>query len=200
MLPLLMRALEDLAKVKLDDVKEYYKDFYGANNSISAFVGELDKKTVTDFLNKTFGKWDSKMNFATIVPKYFEIKGTTETINTPDKTNAMLLGNININISEKHPDFPAMYMANELLGGGAFLSSRIPQRLRENEGMSYGAGTFMNSNYRYDVSSWGMYAAFNPLYKGRLDSALHQEVDKALKGGFTKDELDKIKECLAGRK
>ena len=32
---------------------------------------------------------------------------------------------------------------------------------------------------------------FNPLYKGRLDSALHQEVDKAIKGGFTQDELSK---------
>ncbi|MGQ0739100.1 MAG: M16 family metallopeptidase [Bacteroidota bacterium] len=194
-------SLEDLAKIKLDDLKGYYKDFYGANHSISAFVGELDKKTVTDFLHKTFGNWNSKMKFATIVPRHFEVKGTTETINTPDKTNAMLLANININVSETHPDFPAMYMANELLGGGAFLSSRIPQRLRENEGMSYGAGTFMSSNYRYDVANWGVYAMFNPLYKNRLDSALHQEVDKAIKGGFTKDELDKSKNAwLEGNK
>ncbi len=194
-------SLEDLANTSLEDVKTFYKDFYGANNSISAFVGELDKKQVTDFLQKTFGSWKSKMMFATIKPKYFDVKGTTETIKTPDKTNAMLLGNININISETHVDFPAMFMANELLGGGAFLSSRIPQRLRENEGMSYGAGTFMNSNYRFDVSSWGVYAMFNPLYKGRLDSALHQEIDKAITGGFTKDELEKSKNAwLEGNK
>jgi zinc protease len=80
-------------------------------------------------------------------------------------------------------------MANELLGGGAFLSSRIPQRLRENEGMSYGAGTFINSEYKYDVTNWGLYAAYNPIYKGRLDSALRQEIDKAIGAGFTEDEL-----------
>jgi zinc protease len=194
-------SLEDLANTSLDDVKTFYKDFYGANNSISAFVGELDKKQVTDFLQKTFGNWNSKMMFATIKPKHFDVKGTTETLKTPDKTNAMLLGNININISETHVDYPAMFMANELLGGGAFLSSRIPQRLRENEGMSYGAGTFMNSNYRYDVANWGLYAMFNPLYKGRLDSALHQEIDKAITGGFTKDELEKSKNAwLEGNK
>jgi zinc protease len=34
------------------------------------------------------------------------------------------------------------------------------------------------------------------LYKGRLDSALHQEVDKAIKGGFTKDELEKSKSSM----
>ncbi len=185
--------LEDLAKVKLDDLKKFYADFYGANNSLSAFVGELDKNTITSFLQKTFGGWNSKSPSARIVQRHFDVKGTTETINTPDKTNAMLLGGININLSEKHVDYPALFMANELLGGGAFLSSRIPQRLRENEGMSYGAGSYMNSNYKDDVTNWGVYAVFNPLYKGRLDSALHQEVDKAKQGGFTKDELEKSK-------
>ena len=183
--------LEELAKTSLDDVKNFYKDFYGANNSISAFVGELDKNTITGFLNKTFGTWDSKMKFTAIAPKHFDVKGGTEAINTPDKTNAVVLGNININISETHKDYPALFMANELLGGGAFLSSRIPMRLRENEGMSYGAGTYMNSNYKYDVTNWGLYAIFNPLYKGRLDSAMHQEIDKAIAAGFTKDELTK---------
>ena len=193
--------LDDLAHTSLDDVKTYYKDFFGANNSISSFVGELDKKQITDFLQKTFGTWNSKMKYATIVPKYFDVKGTTETIKTPDKTNAMLIGNININMSETHLDYPSLFMANELLGGGTFLSSRIPQRLRENEGMSYGAGSFMNSNYKYDVTNWGLYAIFNPSYKGRLDSALRQEIDKAINGGFTKDELEKSKNAwLEGNK
>jgi zinc protease len=182
-------SLEELGKVKLDDVKKYYADFYGANNSLAAFVGEIDKKQVTDFLQNSFGKWNSKLPYKIVEPKYFDVPATVESISTPDKTNAALAGNINIKISEKHPDYPAVFMANELLGGGAFLSSRIPQRLRENEGMSYGAGTFMNSQYKFDVTSWGLYAAYNPIYKGRLDSALHQEIDKAIGAGFTEDEL-----------
>ena len=184
-------SLEDLAKVKLDDLKKYYADFYGANNSVSSFVGELDKKQITEFLQNSFGKWNSKESFKEVEPMYFETKETTETINTPDKTNAMMLAGINLNISRKSTDYPAVFMANDLLGGGAFLSSRIPQRLRENEGMSYGAGSFLNVQYKYNTGNWGMYAMFNPLYKGRLDSALRQEVDKAIKGGFTQDELTK---------
>jgi zinc protease len=182
-------SLAELANVKLDDVKKYYQDFYGANNSITAFVGELDKEQITVFLQQSFGNWNSNESFTEIEPKYFESKETTAAINTPDKTNAILVGGLNLNISRKHPDYPAVVMANELLGGGAFLSSRIPQRLRENEGMSYGAGSFMNVEYKYNTGNWGVYAYFNPLYKGKLDSALHQEVDKAIKGGFRQDEL-----------
>ena len=181
--------LEDLNKMNLEDVKKYYNDFYSANNSQSAFVGELDKKQVTDFLQNSFGKWNSKSSYKPVEPKYFDVPATVESISTPDKTNAALLGAINQKISEKHPDYAAVFMSNELLGGGAFLSSRIPQRLREQEGMSYGAGTFMNIEYKHDVGYWGLYAAFNPMYKERLDSALNQEIDKARAGGFTEDEL-----------
>ena len=66
--------LADLAKVKLDDVKKYYTDFYGANNSISAFVGELDKKVITDFLQTTFGKWNSKENYKEVETQFLKQK------------------------------------------------------------------------------------------------------------------------------
>jgi zinc protease len=184
-------SLAALAAVKLDDVKKYYADFYGANNAVASFVGELDKKQITGFLEKTLGSWTSKMPCKEIEPKYFDIPGTTATVNTPDKTNAALMGNINLNIAEKNADYPAVFMANELLGGGAFLSSRIPQRLREKEGMSYGAGSYVGADYKFNAGNWGVYAFFNPLYQGRIDSALHQEITKARNEGFTEDELKK---------
>ncbi|MEO5593604.1 MAG: pitrilysin family protein, partial [Chitinophagaceae bacterium] len=184
-------SLADLAAVKLDDVKKYYADFYGANNAVASFVGELDKKQITGFLETTLGSWISKSPYKDVETKYFDVPGTVENIPTPDKTNAALVGSINLNISEKNADYPAVFMANELLGGGAFLSSRIPQRLREKEGMSYGAGTFVAADYKYNAGNWGVYAFFNPLYRGRLDSAMHQEITKAKTGGFTEDELKK---------
>lgn len=182
-------SLADLAAVKLEDVKKYYTDFYGANNSVSSFVGELDKKQITGFLENALGKWTSKSPYQDVETKYFDIPGTVENISTPDKSNAALMGNINLNISEKNADYPAVFMANELLGGGAFLSSRIPQRLREKEGMSYGAGTYVGADYKYNAGNWGVYAIFNPQYQGRLDSALRQEISKAKTGGFTEDEF-----------
>ena len=112
----------------------------------------------------------------------------------------MLAGN-NRPIARQKTDYPAVMMADNLLGGGAFRSSRIPQRLRENGGMSYGAGSYLNVQYKYNTGNWGMYAMFNPTYKGRLDSALRQEIDKAIKGGFTQDELSKsVTSWLEGNK
>jgi zinc protease len=183
--------IEALNKVTLADVKKFYTDFYGATSSASTFVGEIDKSQVKAFLQKSFGSWRSKQPFKEIEVKYFDVKGKTENIPVEDKTNATLAGGLNVKISEKSTDYPAVFMANELLGGGAFLSSRIPQRLRENEGMSYGAGSYFDANYKSDASIWGLYAMYNPLYRDRLDSALHQEIDKAISAGFTGEELSK---------
>ncbi|HXB43055.1 MAG TPA: insulinase family protein, partial [Puia sp.] len=183
--------LDNLQKASLDDVKNFYKDFYGTNNGCAAFVGVIDPVSIKTFLEKNLSSYLSKQPYTEIEEKYFDVKGNLETINIKDKTNAVCIGAINVPLKQGDPDFVALDMANEMLGGGAFLSSRIPQRLRESEGMSYGAGSFLNFNYKYPASSWGVYAIFNPLYKNRLDSALRDELSKALQGGFKEDEFKK---------
>ncbi|MGN6343235.1 MAG: M16 family metallopeptidase [Ginsengibacter sp.] len=193
--------IEGLANVKVDDLKKYYQDFYGAINSISVFVGGIDKNSVKQFLNTTFTNWNSKDSYAEIKPQYFDIKSNTESFETPDKANAVVVGNINVQLSQKDPDYAAAMMANELLGGGTFMSSRISQRLREKEGMSYGAGSFMDNEYKDKTGSWKVYAIFNPTVKGKLDSALHEEINKALDKGFTQEELNSsIKSLMQYRK
>lgn len=180
--------LEAIKHVKLDDLKKFYNDFYGANNAYATFVGGIDANEVKTQLDKSYAKWNSKAPYKDIEEKYFDIKGGIEVVQINDKSNAGLLGGINIRLTQKDPDFVALAMANEMLGGGAFLSSRIPQRLREAEGMSYGAGSFYDADYKYPSGSIGLYAIFNPTYREKLNNALQEEMKKAIATGFTEEE------------
>lgn len=203
--PLYPESLDELAaeykSVQLADVRAFYHDFYGADHGYVTFVGDIDGAAIKGWLDKNLGDFKSRKPFARIEQKSVDVPGGTQSITITDKKNAMLFGGINLSMKESDPDYVALDMANQMLGGGAFLSSRIATRLRENEGMSYGAGTFVNANYLYPVGNWGVYAIFNPMYKNRLDSALKDEVNKALKGGFTADELSKsITAWLSSRK
>jgi zinc protease len=89
----------------------------------------------------------------------------------------------------KNPDYPALVMANEILGSGGFLSARIPMRLREKEGISYSAGSFMDIPITNDVAYWIYYAFLNPAKKNAVEVAAKEEISKALKDGFTAEEL-----------
>lgn len=180
--------LEAIKSVTLDDIKAFYNDFYGAGSAYGSFVGGLDVNDVRNELSKSYSNWNAKTPFTDIEEKYFDIKGGTEVVQINDKTNAMLQGAINVNLTQKDPDFIPLTMANEMLGGGAFLSSRIPQRLRESEGMSYGAGSYYSAEYKYPSGAWGVYAIFNPIYKDKLNTALDEEIKKALAKGFTDEE------------
>jgi zinc protease len=179
----------DLKSASLADVRAFYGDFYGTDHGYVSFVGDIDGAAIKSFLDKNFDAFKSRKPYAPIEEKYFDVKGGLQAIAIPDKKNATLYGGINIPLKESDADYVALDMANEMLGGGAFISSRVAKRLRENEGMSYGAGTFISPSYKYPASTWGVYAIFNPIYKNRLDSAFKDEVAKALQGGFTADEL-----------
>lgn len=182
--------LAELNTITLENLKNYYNDFYNGSNSNIVFVGGIDTKVIKSIIEKTFDNWDGKYGYTRIPTQYFESKAFNSIIQVNDKTNAVVFGKINLNIGEADSDFPAVDMANELLGGGAFLSSRIPQRLREAEGMSYGAGSFVSGNAIDKTGNWNVYAFFNPLFKEKLDNALKEEIQKALDKGFTKEEFD----------
>jgi zinc protease len=184
-------TLSDLKTIPVDDVKKFYGDFYGANHGYAAFVGAIDPAAIKGFLEKTFGSFNSKQSYKELEPKYFDVKGSMDVVNIPDKKNAVFVGGINLPLKQGDKDYMALDMANEMLGGGAFLTNRIASRLRESEGMSYGAGSYMTFNYKYPSCMWGAYAIFNPVYKNRLDSALRDVISKTLQEGFRQDELNK---------
>lgn len=190
--------MADCKATQLADIREFYHNFYGVDHGCVAFVGDIDAEAIKGWLDKSLGTFKSNKPYSRIEVKYVAVPGGTQSVVIADKKNAMLYGGLNISLKETDPDYVALDIANEMLGGGAFLSSRIPTRLRENEGMSYGAGTFVNASYLYRAGGWGVYAIFNPVYKNRLDSAFKDELNKALTAGFTADELKKAVTAWSG--
>ncbi len=89
-------------------------------------------------------------------------------------------------------DYPAMMVANYLFGGGS-LKSRLMDRVRQKEGLSYGIGSSV------DISAIGRAARFSvqgiaaPQNLGKVDAAVKEELARALKDGFSADELARAK-------
>ena len=60
-----------------------------------------------------------------------------EKIETPDKANAEFLAGERFQMSQNDPDYPAMVLASYMFGEP--ITSRISDRIRNREGLSYGA-------------------------------------------------------------
>jgi zinc protease len=87
-----------------------------------------------------------------------------------------------------------LLVANYLLGESS--NSRLYERLRQKDGLSYGVGSFLQANSFEANSRFGVYAIFAPENLDRVRRDLAEEFTSALKGGLTDLEVKDAKEGL----
>jgi zinc protease len=182
---------EDVADVnalKLDDLKQFHKDFYGAQNATLAVVGDFEEAPVRKVVTDELGTWKAKKPFSRLVTPYNDIKATAQSIEAPDKANAFMVAAVNLPLRDDDPDYPALVLGNYMLGGG-FLNSRLAVRIRQKEGISYGVGSQLSANPLDKTGMFMTYAIYNPENAERLEKAFREEMEKVVKEGFTADEI-----------
>jgi zinc protease len=191
--------MEAIKSAKIEDAKKFYKDFYGASNTTVAIVGEFDEAAVKAAVTAGLSSWKSPKSFKRIDNKYMDIAKSDKKIQTPDKANAMFMAGMNINMRDDDPNFIPLFVGNYILGGGA-LSSRLADRIRQKEGLSYGVGSWVNIGPQDNAGGFGAYAIYAPENADKLEKAFKEEIDKLLKDGVTEKELqDAVKGLLQTR-
>ncbi len=187
--------IEAVKTVKLADVKKFYIDFYGASNATLAVVGEFDEAAVKQAVEKGLSNWKSAAPYKRVEHKFTDITKTEKIMKTPDKANAMFMAGMNIKMKDTDAEFPALYMGNWILGGGS-LSSRLADRIRKKDGLSYGVGSFFNAPSLDNDASVFFYAIYAPENLSKLDAAFKEEVTKITTGGVTEKELADAKKSF----
>jgi zinc protease len=188
-------AIEDLKKVDLAAIQQFHKDFYGSNHAELAVVGDFDAAEVKALAQELFGNWKSASPYKMVKREFKPIAPVNEKYETPDKTNAFFVAAMPVQMSDEHPDYPAMQLANYLLGGGT-LSSRLGDRIRKKDGLSYGVQSIFQAPPQQDLAQFLSLAISNPQNSPKVEAAFKDEMEKLMKDGFTADEVDKAKAAL----
>ena len=186
---------EDIADTKavtLDDVKKFYKDFYGASNGQMTVVGDFDEKAISTLTQELFGNWKSPQPFTRIKQEYRAIAPINKSFETPDKANAFFIARLNVKIRDDNADYPALTLGNYMLGGG-FLNSRLAARIRGRDGLSYGVGSRFNASSLDESGTFLANAIYAPENAEKLEAAFKDELAKLQKDGFTAEEVEAAK-------
>ena len=109
----------------------------------------------------------------------------------PGQANASLSGLALLPLSMESPDYPALRLAVEALGGNA--DSRIWRRLREQEGLAYGAGASLDNDGPDPRSTLTLYASAATARAADALAALQDELSRALRDGLTPDEIERAR-------
>jgi zinc protease len=185
--------IEDMNKVTLDDVRKFYQQFYGVSEGELTVVGQFDPAAVKTLAGGLLGDWKSTMKYARASKPYHQVDAINRKIETPDKENAMSLAAEEVKMTDEDADYPAMIMANYMLGGT--FSSRLETRIRHKEGLSYGVGSQFSAPIKEDGASFLAYAISNPENAPKVEASLRDEISQTVKSGFTADELAAAKKA-----
>ncbi len=182
----------DWKTVSIERVRAFHDQFLSASHGEFAAVGDFDPAAVRMALADAFKGWSSAAPYARVPNPLVNVPATRLVLPTPDKQNATLTVAQTVPLSDRDDDYPALTLANYLLGSGG--DSRLWNRIREKDGLSYSVYSYVDWNTVESNSAWVASAIFAPQNLDKVEKALNEEVNRALAQGFTQTELD------AGRK
>jgi zinc protease len=185
--PTIDEEIAGLRAVSVADIRALYQQL-GAIGEL-AVVGDFDIDTTRKAFKQMLTGWKGNQPYEWIERvANVEVKGELSKINTPDKANAMYFAGLSIAMTDSDPDYPALALANYILGGGT-LSSRLGNRVRQKEGLSYGVASVFTADPKNKASGFRIYAISNPKNIDRVHEVIGEELKLFMDKGISSEEL-----------
>ena len=194
--PTIEESLTRLQAVTLEQVRKLCTDQLGGQHGEMVLVGDFDPETAPKLVQDMLKDWKAATPYKRIThTARTDIAGSSQSINTPDKANAFYMAGQTLALTDTDPDYAALEIANFIFGGGT-LSSRLGNRVRQKEGLSYGVRSQFHADELDRFASFSMFAICNPKVIDKVDQVIAEELDKLLKDGVTADELTEAKKAF----
>ncbi len=186
--------IEDVNKVTIADVRSFHDRFYGASHGEMVVVGPFRDAELRAAAAELLGAWSGPGRYERLASTYQKAAPVNLTIETPDKQNATFEAGMAFAMSDTDADYPALVLANYMFGGS--ITGRAPNRIRNQEGLSYGVNSRFAAPTAGNAASFGGVAISNPLNTPKVEASFRDELAKALATGFTADEVATAKKAL----
>lgn len=134
-----------VARIERDDLLAFHARYFHPNNIILGVVGDFETDAMVERIQSVFGDWPRG-------PESQPFEGGYKTEPTPgvfyveknDVTqSSILIGHLGVR--RDNPDYYAIEVFNELLGGG--FASRLFTRVRSQQGLAYAVSGRLGSNW-----------------------------------------------------
>ena len=192
--PTIDESIARLQATTYEQIAQLYREYLGSQQGELTIVGDFDPDACLPVLKSAFAGWQAAKPYARIAnPITTEVAGTSQKINTPDKANATYVAGLIFPLQDDAPDYPALLMGTHIFGGGS-LSSRLANRVRQQEGLSYSVGSGLSVSSQDLRANLSISAIVNPQNLGKLENCVREELDRLLRDGVTADELDKARQ------
>lgn len=189
--PSLQEKIARFQGANTQQLNALYQEFIGASNLHSSIVGSVDVAEITEHIDSLFSSWRSPVVFERISDPFISFESTEKVIKIADKQMAIVGLANSFRMQDTADDYHGMRIAHYIFGES--MKSRIMRRLREKEGISYGAGSHLTTSQYEDNSSMTMYAMAPSSSAFNAALILREEYARWIEKGVESDELNEAK-------
>jgi zinc protease len=183
---------DDVKKLALQDVKDYYSLNFGAQRSHLYVAGKFDKAAVKKAIDASFGGWPKgparNENVPSPTPHY--LLDVTDRPGAPQSTLKLGL----VVAPSTSPDAIPLGVTNALLGGS--FNSRITSNIREQKGYTY--SPYSQISRLYHDSYWAQNADVTTQFTGASLKEIFGEIERLQKNAPPAMELKGIQSYMSG--
>jgi predicted Zn-dependent peptidase len=150
-------SIESITRITRDDLVVFHRKTIHPNGMMLGVTGDFDKSAMLALLREVFGDWKKgEVPVLTIadVPQSPTAKPVVRFVNKDTSQTHLRLGHLSI--KEQDPDYVALAIANDILGGSSF-RSRLFNDVRTKRGLAYSVGSRLNTGV-HDQGVWLMRA------------------------------------------
>ena len=175
-------TVKSVSGITRDDILSYYNKMYSGENIVISVVGNYELDDLKEMLEKYFTNCFLKA-FNPIEQPIIMIE-SNQLIRVKDVEQCQLC----LAFEGYNKGDPMLYdliALNAVFGGS--MSSRLFQKIREENGLSYSVYSYLNSYKKQ--GSMVIYAGMNPNELDRVLSLINGEIDDLRKNKLSKDEI-----------
>jgi len=128
---------DTVESITREDMVAFHKKYFCPNNVIMGISGDFDTKEILEKLKAVFADWKKReIDFPEVPAVEKKFQRSINYIYKDVNQASVVFGHIGINRLNK--DYFPIKIMNFILGGGSF-TSRIPSKVRSDEGLAYSA-------------------------------------------------------------
>lgn len=188
-------SMADLDAANVDDVKAWFKSWYGPNNAILVLAGDIDLATAKEKVTKYFGDIAPSATVAPMKPDVPRLSKVTREV-FPDRVPQNAIYRAWPVAADGDPDLMPLQMLAYILGGSG--ASRLNTRLVEKEQVATNAAAVSEG-----MELAGVLLIATSLKDGveapRVESMIDEEIKRLIQEGPTAQEVEQARAALSSQ-
>lgn len=186
-------TMASIARITREDLVAFHAATFHPNGIMLGVTGDFDKGDLLAKLHALFGDWPRGSVKATLMPPP-EAKETSAVRFIAKSTSQTHLRAGHLSLKETDPDYPALVLLNDILGGGSF-RSRLFQDVRTKQGLAYSVSSVLRAGI-YEQGVWGMRTETKSASTRQVIATLIANLERLREQPVSDEELDEAKDAF----